>query len=350
MILNNPEKITTEWLTHVLHKNAAIPNSVRVKTVVWTEEIMVNCRAYYLTAQYTGIEAPKDLTHFFLKIPNPDVDHSNQEGIFYTSIAPCMLAANQARDWPFLRCYDVVVSPETGESHFLFEDLTESHFTLQDLFPAEKNHRDQVIDAFAQLHAFWWEHPRLGQDVGELLSNEKIDRFLYTVQKRYPQLLLDMNNKLHPSQEKILRKVTEMWPERRRNRVVAGKGITIVHRDPHPRNFLYPRNEKVIVKLIDWQSWRVDTGTDDLAYLMACQWPLEARIQMESALIERYYKQLISNGVKNYSWEECVYDYKASIIRCLFFLITAWSPKQWDRIARGLEAYIYWECDELFKR
>lgn len=77
------------------------------------------------------------------------------------------------------------------------------------------------------------------------------------------------------------------------------------------------------VKLIDWQSWRVNTGTDDLAYLMACHWPLAELEKVEQALLQRYHRQLIEQGVKQSSWEDCLYDYQALIVRCLFFLMVA---------------------------
>ena len=68
--------------------------------------------------------------------------------------------------------------------------------------------------------------------------------------------------------------VASAWPRRRRDRVIRAQGVTIVHRDPHPLNLLYPLDSASrSVKLIDWQSWRVDTGTDDLDYLMAFHYP-----------------------------------------------------------------------------
>jgi hypothetical protein len=104
------------------------------------------------------------------------------------------------------------------------------------------------------------------------------------------------------------------------------------------------------VKLIDWQSWRVDTGTDDLAYWMACHWPLEQRVLLERDLLKRYHQRLIELGVKKYDWADCLYDYRASVIRCLFFLMVAWSPAQWGagvwwgRVQKGIAAFKAWDC------
>lgn len=220
--------------------------------------------------------------------------------------------------------------------------------------PPAQQHCEQVIEAYALLHAYWWEHPRLGQDIGVLLTAEVIETFLSRAAQKFRDFADFMGNRLSKVDYQTLAQIVSAWPVRRAKRLVAGKGITLVHRDPHPLNFLYPRDiQKGVVKLIDWQSWRVDAGTDDLAYLMACHWPFEQRHQLEFDLLNRYHRRLVALGVKDYDWDDCRYDYRASIIRCLFFLMYAWSPAQWEtgawwcRIKRGLEAFSQWDCGTL---
>lgn len=56
----------------------------------------------------------------------------------------------------------------------------------------------------------------------------------------------------------------------RHQRLIGGQGVTLVHRDTHLLNILYPNQPQTdAVRLVDWQSWWVDTGTNDLAYMMA---------------------------------------------------------------------------------
>src|SRR5690606_25039100 len=68
----------------------------------------------------------------------------------------------------------------------------------------------------------------------------------------------------------------------------------------------------------NWQSWRVDTGTDDLAYLMACHWPLDEHPGLEQAMLVHYWQGLETEGIHSYGWDDLQYDYRASLIRCLF--------------------------------
>ncbi|MGD2078946.1 MAG: aminoglycoside phosphotransferase, partial [Chloroflexota bacterium] len=106
------------------------------------------------------------------------------------------------------------------------------------------------------------------------------------------------------------------------------------------------------VRIVDWQSWRVDTGTDDLAYMMACHWYPEYRARWERPLVEGYHRALLTYGVVDYPWPACWYDYRASVIRCLFFLLGSWHPARpasmwWERLEKGLLAYEDLGCAEL---
>src|SRR5260370_28138187 len=108
-------------------------------------------------------------------------------------------------------------------------------------------------------------------------------------------------DRMSDEQRSNLEQISAGWPVRRRERVITGQGVTLVHRDPHPYNFLYPR-QLGTVKIIDWQSWRVDTGTDDLAYMMACHWDVSQREELELALLQRYHSSLVEFGVSDYGW------------------------------------------------
>jgi thiamine kinase-like enzyme len=162
-----------------------------------------------------------------------------------------------------------------------------------------------------------------------------------------------LGDRLSTRRRALLDRVFTTWPQKQVDRLVGGRGITLVHRDTHPLNFLYPKNEEVdTVRIVDWQSWRVDTGTDDLAYMMACHWYPHYRATLERPLLKRYHQGLLRDGVEEYRWEQCWYDYRASVIRCLFFLLASWKPERpatmwWDRLEKGLLAFKDLNCAEL---
>lgn len=353
-VLTDVQQITPTWLTALFRRKGFTEMSPVIDVKVVESKSTNVSQVYFLYLSYANYKSELP-SRLFLKIPYPGQTWGNKEVEFYTILAPTMRTTSPDYMWLFPHCYDVAFSPEAKCSHLLLEDLSATHFTNQHPMPPTRRLCELVIDAYASFHAYWWEHPWLGQQVGELLTEATITEFLALAQTKLTNFVDTVGPELETQQLATLQRIAFAWPKRRTERVLQGQGITIVHRDPHPLNFLYPHNnQKHTVKLIDWQSWRVDTGTDDLAYLMACHWPLEEQSVLERALVERYHQQLTNQCIEGYDWDDCLYDYRASIIRCLFFLLIAWSPTQWKqgtwrkRVQRGLAAYERWNCAELW--
>jgi len=352
-VLTNIQQVTPDWLTGLFRRKGLLSENRVVDIQITPFKATNISKAYFLQVSY--LVATTDVpTRLFVKLPTPDDRWKDKEIEFYTRVAPFMLRSWEESQSLFLKCYDAAYMPATNHSHLILEDVSETHFTNQGRMPPSKRLGELVIDAYACFHAFWWEHDWLGQRVGKLLTGDAIDEAIETAQMKLTDFVQIAGNEIKQPQYNVLNAVVSGWPARRRQRVVTGVGVTLVHRDPHPLNFLYPYDsEHHRVKLIDWQSWRVDTGTDDLAYLMACHWPLAELESVELEFVQRYYRQLVAHGVMHYSWDNCQYDYRASIIRCLFFLTAAWSPTKWangmwwDRIQHGLAAFERWHCAEL---
>ena len=114
----------------------------------------------------------------------------------------------------------------------------------------------------AQLHAFWWNHAELGQSIGQFITSTDIQNYIDLAQKKVQEFAAFRGNALDSRHKKILEIVTKNWVPGRIERVVQGRDLTVVHRDPHPLNFLHPRDLEVGgVKIVDWQGWRVDVAT-----------------------------------------------------------------------------------------
>src|SRR5262249_61091383 len=95
-------------------------------------------------------------------------------------------------------------------------------------------------------------------------------------------------------------------------------GLTVIHRDAHLSNFLYPHAPgDAIVFLIDWQLWHIDVGARDLAFMIALHWYPERRAALELPLLPRYHDRLVGHGVTEYSWDDCRRDYRLGADRNL---------------------------------
>ncbi len=371
-VITDPDQVTPEWLTRALLEwgHLYVGQVVRVSRIA--AEVMPRSSGTRLQVAYSSDALPQEAPRrLYLKLSlQPEFEMGSREVEFYRVVAPAMQAGILYEQLPFVRCYHAAYSPESevpagsrGEVpagsrgsryHALLEDLSETHSATDRTLPPTQVETGQMVDALARIHAFWWEHPRLGDDVGQRPTPESIGDLMASAATTLPAFLDFCGDRLPSARRRTLEAIClGGWPARRVERLLSGRGITIVNRDIHPGNILYPRDPvRDRVRVADWESWRVDAGTDDLAYLMAAHWYPERRARLERRLLERYLERLHLYGIAGYDQDACWYDYRASIIRVLFFLVGGWRPGRapalyWDRMERALMAYEDLGCREL---
>ena len=135
----------------------------------------------------------------------------------------------------------------------------------------------------------------------------------------------------------------ENYPDAFLARVSDSPNITLLHGDLHLWNLFYPKNvETGQLILSDWETYKRGLGAYDLAYLMVHG--TSDRKQYESRLMDFYYTGLIDGGITGYSREDFEYDYRLSVIACVF------CPLIWKRafsMRSAMKAYADWNCKEL---
>lgn len=350
-VIVNAEQVTSEWLTEILREQGILPSG-KVSSVlrgeaqttfassVWRLEV------YYSNSSPEG--APKRL---FLKTTNPtlapgefDSEQLDKEFIFYSKIAPVM-------DLAFtVPCYDAVYDLETGASHFLLKDVSETHTTCLD--PLIGRNCEQAMDSLAQLHAFWWDHPRLGKDIGRYPTSEEREKNLIDTEQRTVAFMEALGDQLPFAYRKTFERVLAALPNLFK-RHATGRNLTLVHGDAHLGNFLFPSHAaNQHSYMIDWQFWHPTIGGTDLAFMIATEWEPETRRLLEKPLLQRYYGGLLEYGVKNYAWDDCWNDYRLSVILvCIFIAVWRWSVFKWKpditTLNRSMKAFEELNCSEL---
>ncbi len=89
---------------------------------------------------------------------------------------------------------------------------------------------------------------------------------------------------------------------------------TVTHGDSHYWNFLFPRNkEENQCVIIDWQSWGIGLGAEDLAYMIALFWYPERRQRMEQPLLKFYLEEMQKQHI-DYVWNDFWTEYRISVI------------------------------------
>jgi hypothetical protein len=351
-VITDISEVTPAWLTDVLRENGFLSQG-EVRALKINLSVTLPLSIVSTLEVYYSDEAPASLpSKLFLKFSRPDLSPelaaqaNGKEVEFYLTIAALM------SDPHLIRCYDAARSPVSGRIHLLLEDLSGTHFQTEwPQFPSQE-YCELAVDCLAGLHAHWWEHPRLGKDVGQLFSEQELKDFIVEVENNVIRFIDFLGDELLPARRKVYERLLASthlpWKH-----LTGARRLTLIHGDAHCWNFLYPREpEKERVRLFDWSLWHVDLGARDLAFMMALGWDRERRAAMELKLLRSYYDGLLARGVENYSRDDCFNDYRWSAIRNLNVPVIQWSQARDQALWRGnleraLLAYEDLNCAEL---
>ncbi|MEW6737297.1 MAG: hypothetical protein AB1489_38800 [Acidobacteriota bacterium] len=351
-LITTPEQVTPEWLTGVLRENGflkygKVSNVQNKLTKTLLLSVVSRLKVGY--SPDAPASAPSQL---FLKISRPDLPQAfsselnGKEIEFYCTIASVM------SDLHLIRCYDAAYSSESGRSHLLLDDLSETHFQSESPLPPPKLYCELAMECMAHLHAFWWEHPQLGKTIGKLFDKKQLSDFVGEVEKNVVSFVAFLGDRLSVEQRKIYDRLLaskyKVW-----GRLTGVAGLTVTHGDAHWWNLLYPCDpDRHQVCLFDWQLWHVDVGVRDIAFMVALGGYSERMAAMEQNLIRHYYDSLIAHGVGNYTWDDCWNDYRWSALRNLNIPVIQWSQGRstelwWSNLERAMLAYEELRCYEL---
>jgi hypothetical protein len=289
-------------------------------------------------------EAPARL---LLKFTRSGLDTSLQsvgerEVAFYRQAAPLMPGG------PLPRCFDAQY--ESGRFHLLLEDLSETHMVFTDgPIPPNVEACERIVETWAMFHAFWWQHPRLGREVGTFLDAAALTTMGADYRRRYERFAEALGDRLWSDARAVYARVFDAR-ERLYTPARLYAAYTLAHGDAHVWNLLYPRDGDASgIRLIDWDAWRVGRGAADLAYMMAVHWYPERRAELEARLIERYHASLLAHGVTGYGLDCLWEDYRLAVIGHL--AIPVWQQSVglhpsvwWAHLHRTLAAFKDLDC------
>jgi hypothetical protein len=349
-VISDPGQVTPAWLSAILRGSGLLADGEVSAVREVGRDTAPDAVVRHLEVSYRGyVRLPGRL---LLKLPAA-AGAGDHEVTFYQQVVPPMQLTRPPAELPFLRHFDVACSGEGRPGHLLLEDLWLTHTASDGALPPTLPHSEGIVDALACLHAFWWEHPRLGQDIGGRPTVAGIQALVASAGPNLAQLFDFAGDRISPGRRATYERICHAWPARRVERLVAGRGITLVSGDAGAGNFLYPRDTlRDRVRIVNWENWHVAAGADDLACLIAPHWYPERRARLEKPLVGRYHSRLQEYGVTGYGWDDCWYDYLASIIRVLFGLLGGWQPGRapslwFDRAERATLAYEGLGCAAL---
>jgi Ecdysteroid kinase-like family len=300
-----PKAADAKYLTAAFHRSGLFKD-VRVSDVaVETSKATILSRIMRLRLSYDGVAtgAPASI---ILKTGLPERANAKwnsgrREVAFYNQIAAGMPAGLVPR------CFEAVWEENTNEWHLLLEDLTDSHSIASNWpLPATFEQNKQIVAARARLHAAWWDDARLGVSIGTWLDPS--DPQIQILAEEVARFEVRVGDRLASERRDFYRRLIDAAPHLNK-RYHTHRNMTIVQGDAHIWNVFLPQsNGSDDLRIFDWDGWRVDVATDDLAYMMALHWFPDHRRRHEQLLLDHYHATLLAHGVNGYDRRALVDD------------------------------------------
>jgi hypothetical protein len=240
---------------------------------------------------------------------DPSWNAGRHEVAFYAEVAPRLPAGLVPH------CFDADWSAETNIWHLLLEDLTPTH-TVATVWPLPPalDQCEIIVRSLGRMHAQWWDDSSLGVAVGTWLDSDALDRNMQTFSGHLVRFIDRYGDRIPLERRELYDRMFASAP-RLRQRYLSHRNATIVHGDAHAWNCLLPRDPKGgEARFFDWDSWSVDVGSDDLAYMLAMHWYPDRRQRYERLLLDHYHEALLANGVKGYDRRALADDYRLSVL------------------------------------
>jgi thiamine kinase-like enzyme len=231
---------------------------------------------------------------------------NDREIAFYRDVAPAL----PGRLVP--RCFEAIDATDTTAWHLLLEDLTDSHFIATAWpLPPSLEQCESIVQAWARFHAAWWNHPGLGVSMGDA---EWWEQYLKSFAERFARFTSRFGEFVPPERHELYERLIEQTPHLLA-RTSVRRNLTVIHGDAHWWNCFLPRQlDGEGIRVIDWESWHISTGTMDLAYMMAMHWYPDRRSRIERLLLDHYHAELLRQGVSGYDRQTLDEDYRLSAL------------------------------------
>jgi hypothetical protein len=237
--------------------------------------------------------------------PNTKRSYEN-EVRFYQNIARESLL-------PVPTCYYADVDRESGWHVLLLEDLAPARSGSQTEGCSPTQAR-AAVHHIARFHAHWWENPKLDNldwlvDPPETLSGAERAR-LY--EQWWPAFIRKVGK---PLPEEVI-EIGELLGKHlgRLSRLSRKQPRTLRHGDYHLGNLMFGETIERPFYVVDWHFVHPGLGISDIARFLSELVPADRRA-VEMDLLRDYVRILGDHGVRNYSFDAAMYDYRISLLR-----------------------------------
>ncbi len=208
------------------------------------------------------------------------------------------------------RCYSWQAETLDNRFSMLLEDLAPA-VPVDQVQGCSFDESAKVMRAFADLHAHWWNSPKLKslswpspithvQPVSESLALLEASILDAEVTGRFDA---------YPNMKRLLPRLPALC----KIEPPPPFPYTLVHGDLRSDNIFFPEGEPEPI-IIDWQTCGMGQPMTDIARWLTQSIDIETRRDGEEMLLSIYHERLLERGVKGYSYKAMMSEYQLNLV------------------------------------
>jgi hypothetical protein len=256
------------------------------------------------------------------------------------------------------RCLNSRISPDEKAYFLVLEDLSESHQDYQSLDFSKINNWKYGLRALAKFHRSFTQKLSEEQIQAHADDEQDIEAYIGKLEDAFSKFKCDNRDCVPDTTIELLERCIPLiraFELEKVYQVRQNQLATILHRDAHLKNFLYPRVGGSETMIVDWQFWGVGIGTFDLRHLLGSALGGDLRGRQQE-LVRFYYQEYVDGLDYDYSWEDCWSDYRKGIVDNLYMPVWqytgfGWGVDRWGKtLASAVENFYDLNCDEFLRQ
>jgi hypothetical protein len=309
-VRDRPELVDCEWMSAAL-ASAGVLGDARIEAMEFApvgNGMMSDCFRFKLSYPDPKARGPRTVIGKF-----PAADPTSRSTgvsllIYMSEVRFYQVLASRIRTrTPHV--YLAEIDRQTGAFTLLMEDLTPAR-SIDQLAGCSTSDCEIAIRGLAGLHGPLWNDPAVGE-LDVLRSRKSRRPVLFERIKTAAAGFLDRYaGQLDPATRTTVEKY---WPVYIKLLSDVEMASTLRHSDYRLDNLLFDvGGDSGQMAVLDWGGINFGSGLMDLATFIGQSLTAEERNASEERLVKYYYDQILAQGVRGYSWNQCWLDYRRS--------------------------------------
>ena len=217
------------------------------------------------------------------------------------------------------RSYFSGIDPQTGDTVLLLQDMGEAR-QGDSVAGCTVADAERAICQLAKFQASWWNSPLLDGLDWMAFKDTEADVFKELYQKAWESFIEKAGEGMPPRLRRVGDRLREGISTIKSR--LARAPQTILHGDYRLDNFFFPTTDVAEPPVVfDWEFCVRGRGTYDVATFISEAFPTQRRRDEEMGLLRMYHATLQECGVSDYPYDECLVDYRLSMLEILVFWI-----------------------------